>query len=278
MAITDIKAFTHLTADQVEDIGKRLDAIRTRVEAERGETDAAYIRKVIRLQRRLATAARITLFASPFPPAWIAGTTMLGVAKILENMEIGHNVMHAQYDWMNDPEIHSSTWEWDSACPSEQWKHSHNYVHHTYTNVLGKDADVGYGILRISRDQKWSPVNLGQPLYNAILALTFQYGVALHDLDLNGIHNGTVDKKHLLAQLKAIGTKIRKQDGKDYVVFPLLAGPAWLPTLAANATANLMRNLWSYAVIFCGHFPDGVQLFTLEEWRTRPTRSGTCAR
>ena len=26
-----------------------------------------------------------------------------------------------------------------------------------------------------------------------------------------------------------------------------------------------MRNLWSYTVIFCGHFPDGAEKFTVEE-------------
>ena len=29
-----------------------------------------------------------------------------------------------------------------------------------------------------------------------------------------------------------------------------------------------MRNLWSYTVIFCGHFPDGAEKFTLEEFET----------
>jgi linoleoyl-CoA desaturase len=35
--------------------------------------------------------------------------------------------------------------------------------------------------------------------------------------------------------------------------------------MKANATANLMRNLWSYMIIFCGHFPDGALHFTEEE-------------
>ncbi|NKT56045.1 hypothetical protein GS896_25925 [Rhodococcus hoagii] len=43
-------------------------------------------------------------------PAWVAGTAMLSLAKIIENMELGHNVTHGQWDWMNDPEIHSTTW------------------------------------------------------------------------------------------------------------------------------------------------------------------------
>ena len=150
---------------------------------------------------------------------------MLGIAKILENMEIGHNVMHGQWDWMNDPEIHSSNWEWDTAQPAEQWKHSHNYVHHQFTNVLGHDNDIGYGVLRMAREQRWHPVNLGQPVYNALLALLFQWGVALHDLDLEAIRKRRKDPKEMKRQLKQIGRKVRRQFAKDYVVYPLLAGP-----------------------------------------------------
>ncbi len=124
MAIADVKEYTHLTTEEVEELGRELDAIRADVEESRNDDDAAYIYRMIRIQRRLAAAGRITLFASFFPPAWLAGTAMLGTAKILENMEIGHNVMHGQWDWMNDPEVHSSNWEWDTAQPAEQWKHS----------------------------------------------------------------------------------------------------------------------------------------------------------
>ena len=190
---------------------------------------------------------------------------MLGLAKILENMEIGHNVMHGQWDWMNDPEIHSSNWEWDTAQPAEQWKHSHNYVHHQFTNVLGYDNDIGYGVLRMAREQKWHPANLGQPVYNALLATLFQWGVALHDLDIERIRKGEKDPKEMKRQLKQIARKGRNQILKDYVVYPALAGTNWKTTLTANATANLARNLWSYMIIFCGHFPDGAMHFTEEE-------------
>ncbi|GAB2928374.1 fatty acid desaturase [Rhodococcus aerolatus] len=265
MAITNIKEFAHLTDEDVEAIGRELDALRTEIEEARGDRDAKYIRRSIQLQRTLVAAGRITLFGSKYKPAWVAGTVMLGLAKIIENMELGHNVIHGQWDWMNDPEIHSTTWEWDTTCPSAHWKHSHNYVHHKYTNVVGKDNDVGYGILRMTRDQKWNPVNLGQPVYNALLAMLFQYGVALHDLEIEKIRKRQKPLKVTWKQLKEVGTKVGKQTGKDYVIFPLLTGPAWKHTLAANAAANLMRNLWAYGVIFCGHFPDGAEKFTLAE-------------
>jgi fatty acid desaturase len=265
MAFSDVREYTHLTDEEVEAIGAELDEIRREIEASRGQADRDYVTRVITLQRRLAAAGRITLFASFFPPAWLLGTLMLGSAKILENMEIGHNTMHGQWDWMNDPEIHSSNWEWDTTQPAEQWKHSHNYIHHQFTNVLGHDNDIGYGILRMSRDQKWTPYNLGQPVYNFLLAAFFEWGVALHDLDIEAIRKGEKDPKLLKKQLKQIGDKVGKQALKDYVMYPALTGPFFLQTLSANFTANLMRNFWSYMIIFCGHFPDGAVHFTEEE-------------
>ncbi|MCH1864980.1 fatty acid desaturase [Nocardioides sp. CFH 31398] len=265
MAISDVKEYLHLTPEDVEAIGAEFDAIRKRIEESRNADDAAYIKRLIKIQRGLAFAGRVTLLASHKKPAWAAGAAMLGVAKILENMEIGHNVMHGQWDWMNDPEIHSSNWEWDTAQPAEQWKHSHNYVHHQFTNVLGHDNDIGYGILRMAREQRWNVFNLGQPVYNALLAAMFQWGVALHDLDVERIRKGQKDPKEMKRQLKQIWRKGRNQFVKDYVVYPALSGPNWKTTITANLAANSIRNFWSYVIIFCGHFPDGAMHFTEEE-------------
>ena len=147
----------HLTDEQIETLGAELDALRAEVVASLGERDARYIHKIIRTQRGLDATARALLLFAKFPPAWIAGTAALSVAKILENMELGHNIMHGQWDWMRDPKIHSTTWEWDHACAAEGWKKSHNFEHHTYTNVLGKDRDLGYSIMRVSRRAALAP-------------------------------------------------------------------------------------------------------------------------
>jgi fatty acid desaturase len=205
------------------------------------------------------------LMAAFLPPFWLGGTAALAVSKILDNMEIGHNVMHGQYDWMKDPALDSKRFEWDTACPGDQWRHSHNYMHHTHTNVLGKDRDIGYGILRMSEDQPWRPRDLGNPVYAALLAALFQWGVALHDLEVDRIEAGEIKLEDKRDILSAIWHKGRRQVLKDYVVFPLLAGPGAPFTLSANATANLTRNLWSFMIIFCGHFPAGTHEFTEEE-------------
>ncbi|KKC02669.1 fatty acid desaturase family protein [Mycobacterium nebraskense] len=251
-----------LTPEQADAFGRELDAIRERVMAGLGAEDADYIRRVIKAQRALEVGGRALLF---LPPAWLLGTTMLGLSKILDNMEIGHNIMHGQYDWMRDPTISGRSFEWDTACPADQWRYSHNYMHHTHTNIVGMDRDIGYGILRMSEDQRWQPYFLGNPLYAFLLMVLFQYGVALHELETERIRSGEIELADKRDVLRAIWKKTRRQTLKDYVAFPLLAGPFAPFVFAGNLSANLMRNVWSYMIIFCGHFPDGTQEFTVEE-------------
>jgi NADPH-dependent stearoyl-CoA 9-desaturase len=262
-----------LSADQIEALGEELDALRQRIVADLGERDANYIRDMIKTQRGLEIAGRALLEFGFLPPAWVAGTTALSLSKILDNMEIGHNVMHGQYDWMKDPALDSKRFEWDTACPGDQWRHSHNYVHHTHTNVLGKDRDIGYGVLRMSEDQPWRPRDIGNPAYATLLMLLFEWGVAVHDLEVERIEAGEIglgDKREMLGE---IWRKGRRQVLKDYVLFPALAGPGAPFTFAGNVTANAVRNVWSFMIIFCGHFPEGTHEFTEEEVENE-TRGG----
>jgi NADPH-dependent stearoyl-CoA 9-desaturase len=301
----------HLSSEQLEELADEFDAIRDRVVAELGERDRRYIESMIAMQRRLAVMGRVLLLGSRYRPARLAGTASLSAAKILENMEIGHNVLHGQWDWMNDPQIHSSTWDWDTASTSEAWKHSHNYVHHTFTNILGKDKDLGYEIMRIDPQQKWHPVYLLQPLYNLVLMALFEWGVAFHDLDFEAIRKGHKSKAQVKRELRGILEKAKNQVVKDYVAWPLLSALAmaavdvafelgkgkqsrmgwagrkrrrrngglasvlrsavaggrasYSSTAKADATANVIRNVWAYAIIFCGHFPDQTYTFSPQE-------------
>src|SRR5947209_18085992 len=255
-----------LTDEQLAEIGREFDRLHDEVRADLGERDARYIRGVIALQRRLALLGRVELFASRWRPAWALGTISLSVAKILENMEIGHNVMHGQWDWMNDPVINSQVWDWDTASTKEAWKHSHNFIHHTYTNVLGLDRDLGYEIMRVDPEQDWHPIYLLQPLYNLLLMAFFEWGVALHDLDFTAARNGEKSWLQVAKDFTGILGKARRQTVKDYVLWPLLSGPSFLTTLTANFTANVVRNVWAYAIIFCGHFPDQTYTFTPEQY------------
>ena len=263
MAIADVAAFAHLSDADVEALAAELDAIRTDIEESLGERDAAYIRRTITFQRTLDLLARLTIACTRSRTGWLLGTASLAYAKSVENMEIGHNVGHGQWDWMNDPEIHSSTWEWDMVGVSSQWRYSHNYRHHVFSNIVGVDDDLGFGVIRMTRDEAWKPVHLLQPLRNLLLASIFEWGIGLH-----GIHSErdrlAPDEKKIATARSAFTAKIAQQSIKDYVLFPALSFTRWRRTLAANVAANLLRNLWAYVVIFCGHFPDGAEKFTPE--------------
>jgi NADPH-dependent stearoyl-CoA 9-desaturase len=267
MAVTDIPAFVHLTDADIETLADELDVIRHEVEEARGERDARYIRNAIIAQRVLEVAGRLILATSSKRSGWWAGTITLALAKIVENMEIAHNVMHGQWDWMNDPEIHSSKWEWDMVGSSKHWRYTHNWQHHKFTNILGMDDDVGYTILRVTRDQPWQPYNAGNLLYNTVLALGFEWGIGLQCVEVGDIFKNGEPRKKMLRQLHQFSAKASRQILKDYIAFPMFTAalsPAatYASTLKANIVAGVIRNVWANAVIFCGHFPDGTEKFT----------------
>jgi len=255
----------HLTTEQIDALGAELDDLRARTVADLGERDREYLESVVRAQRGLEFAGRALMFAGFLPPAWVGGTTALALSKILDNMEIGHNVMHGQYDFLQDPAFQGTTFEWDTACPGDQWRHSHNYRHHTFTNVVGEDRDIGYAVIRIDEGKPWKPKDLGNPIYALLLASFFQYGVMLHDLEVENLAKGRISREEVEARARSMARKVGSQTLKDYVLWPVLTGPSAPFTFAGNAVANLARNLWSFTIIFCGHFPEGVETFTREE-------------
>ena len=250
-----------LTKSELDAFGDEIDQLKKEVIADLGQRDADYILSIVRKQRYSEISGRALIHFSLDPISWAVGVGLLSASKILENMEIGHNVMHGQYDWMNDPKLYSQTYEWDNNCDSDSWRRTHNYEHHTYTNIIGQDRDYGYGILRLSDDIPWKPRHLFNLITYGILSMFFQSGVGIHELEIEKVASGEVSLKEKKPMLKAFFKKAGKQTLKDYIIFPLLAGPMALKVIAGNALANLVRNLWTSTVIFCGHFTEDSHTF-----------------
>jgi len=263
-----------LSHDELERFGQELDALRARTVATLGQRDADYIRRIYATVRWTGVLGRLSLWGGAvaggllggYTLAWplaacVLGTLLLGFSKILENMELGHNVIHGQYDWMRDPHLDGRTYEWDIAGTAENWRKTHNYRHHTWTNVRGMDDDIGYGLLRIFPEQRWKPFHLAQPLVAVIFALLFEWGVAIQDLRIGRWFAGKVPLAKMREQFRPVGRKMARQILRDYVFHPLLAGPFFLPVLLGNVIANVIRNVWTYVIIFCGHFTADVETF-----------------
>ena len=294
-----------LSEEQMQALADEINALGDATRADLGARDRRYIEIVFTLYRRLDAAGRLLLLAPEALPARVAGSVALAAAKSLENMELGHNILHGQWDWMNDPRIHSTTWDWDNASGPEAWKHSHNYMHHTYTAIRGKDKDIGFQLMRIFPEQRWVPIYLLQPLYNLILAAFFEWGMAIHDLDREAIMNKEKDKDELDRELGLLREKAKAQITKDLIAWPLVSGlvaaalelgreagsaargsrsrrrgrrrggvlqralakgaRAYKLTAMSNAAALTMRNVALYSIIFCGHLTDQVYTFSEEE-------------
>lgn len=254
---------------------EKLNTIRDDVMKNVGTKDANYIRRIIRIQRGSELFGRISLVLGFYNPLfWLAGVALLALSKILDNMEIGHNIMHGQYDWMNDPHINSRTFDWDIWGDGESWKRYHNHEHHTYTNIIGKDRDYGYGLLRLSDDMGWRPKNRFQFITYTMLSSFFQFGIAYHEVAGERIFFGKKKEETYLPisrkELKqSFFSKIKKQVFKEYLFFPLLAAliswPMFFAVLAGNMIAEFIRNWWTSSIIFCGHFTEDAQTFDLKE-------------
>lgn len=266
-----------LTTAELDRFGAELDAVRARTVATLGQHDADYIRRIVAAVRYTGLAGRLLLMVGAIGgafvpallwPACIAGTVLLALSKILENMELGHNVMHGQFDWMRDPQLNGQTYEWDIAGTGDNWRKTHNHHHHTWTNVRGMDDDLGYGLLRLFPEQRWKPFYLAQPVIAVVFALLFEWGVAIQDLRLGRWLAGKTSHAKMREQFRPVGRKMARQVLRDYVLFPALAGPFFLPVLLGNIVANVLRNLWTYTVIFCGHFTADVETFSKESVRS----------
>ena len=260
-----------LSPAELDQFAEALDRLRDKTIASLGQADANYIRRVAAGVRWLGVSGRVLLMlgailgSTVWPvvlwPLCVLGAFVLGLSKILENMELGHNVMHGQYDWMRDPKLKGQTYEWDIAGTSDNWRQTHNYSHHTWTNVRGMDEDIGYGLLRIFPEQRWKAFYLIQPFVAVVFALLFEWGVAIQGLRIGRWFSGKMKGRALWSIARPVVKKGMRQVLKDYVLFPLLAGPFFLPVLLGNIFANVMRNVWTYVIIFCGHFTADAEVF-----------------
>ena len=236
-----------------------------------GVADANYLLKLVQWQRIFAITGRVLMLGC-FWSAWflLPAVLLLALAKIIDNMEIGHNVLHGQYDFLQHRYLNSKHFEWDIACDAKSWQRTHNFEHHTFTNIIGKDRDFGYGLLRLSNDFRWRLRNLWQVITYFMLSTLFQWGVSYHELAAQRVFFGKkkADRHTQVSDLelkRAFFGKGFKQLAKDYVFFPLLCWPVFGWVLLGNLLANLIRNWWTATVIFCGHFTEQVYTFKEED-------------
>jgi fatty acid desaturase len=262
------------TAEGLLAFQNELDDIRAWVLARLGSQDARYVKTLLWLARGLAVLGRACLVLGAwFWPSWCLGVAALSASHLIETMELGHNLMHGQFNWMNDRRFSGKDFRWGFACEPQDWRHFHNLTHHHYANVLGRDRD--YGSLRWSAEKPWRPTDLFQPLMALVSAVSFEWGVAVHNLQLE---RRRTDPQGFEARARVLWPRTRARMGatarREYLWWPLVGALAgaytlgWMgvwqgarAVLLGNALASVFRSVWGFFIIACGHFTAEAHMF-----------------
>ncbi len=260
--------------DRLHAFGRAIDAIRTEIEAQIGAEDVAHVRRMRRLSRRLEVAGRGLLFVSSDPITFGAGVVALWAHKQLEAIEIGHTALHGAYDHLEGAEaFHSETFTWVFPADEASWRYAHNVRHHQYTNVTGRDPDLRLGITRLSARIPHRWYHALQPISTVATWLPFGLAIHLHATGMLDLYLHREGPPEVLADRspetrrathRAFVRKLARYYGREYVMFPALAGPFFAKVLLGNALAEIARNVYSAATIYCGHveaddYPEGTR-------------------
>jgi fatty acid desaturase len=264
--------------------GDELDAVKQRVLARMGPADIAYVRKLNRVSHWMEVLGRLLIFVSPEPVTFTMGVAALWLHKQLQATEIGHTALHGAYDRLPDAgEFASKHFRWDVPIDEESWRYAHNIRHHGSTNVAGKDPDIDFGPVRLTTQTPFTARHRWQlPLTLGLVFPFFALAINLHVTGLSEVIAPEGRPLHFLpdrstASRRAAWKKALRKFAPYYlynfVLFPVLAGPFFLKVLFGNLLAEILRDLYSAATIFCGHvghdvasYPEGTRAHGRAQW------------
>ncbi len=251
--------------------GAALDALRARTEADLGEKDLTYLRRMTWFSRAMEVLGRGLIHFSLEPVGFCLGVLALWVHKQLETMELGHMVLHGVCDTLPGAgRFRSRGYRWRLTVDEKSWSGGHNLAHHPYTNVLGRDPDVRFGPVRINPQVPYEPAQAHQFLYSVLMWPFWSVVMAMNYAGLTDVYlhgAGSLDflpdkswrsirDAHLRFLRKLVPYAL-----VEYGLFPLLAGPFFWKVALGNFLAGRLRDTFSALTIYCNHIGDGVEGF-----------------
>ena len=273
----------NMNAESYAAFGAEIDAVRRRIEAELGDADVRYIKRISWISRGLEVLGRGLIHFSFEPITWSVGVLSLAVHKQLHSSEIGHTVLHGAFDKLPGAErFRSKGYWWETPIDEECWHEGHNIRHHQYTNIVGKDPDCRYGLIRLNAHVPHEPVQRHQAWHALYVWPTLGASMAANFAGLVDHYTRTPDRYEVLPDdsrataRRAHWRWARKAVpyyAKEYVLFPLLAGPMFWKVALGNFVASMIQNVYAAATIFCGHvgedtaaFPEGTRAQSRGQW------------
>lgn len=249
-------------AHRLESFGRALDALRKEVESDLGARDAAHIKRIGAISTTMEVVGRGLIHFSFEPIGFGLGVGALWAHKSLELMEIGHMALHGAYDRVDAGKRYESKgFHWKAPIDEASWHTGHNVRHHQYTNIEGRDPDINFGVLRLSARVPYRAAHALQPVSNLLSWFAFTTAINLHVTGMIDayVHAGEPEMLRdrspasLRTARRAFFSKMARYYGKEYVFYPMLAGPFFWKTLLGNALSEVGRDVYAAATIYCGH-------------------------
>ncbi len=255
-----MKNYLNMSNEQIENFGREIEFIYTETKAKLGKGDLDHILKMKELSNSLEIGGRALIHLSKDPLSWMSGVILLGYHFLLEFTELGHNILHAQYDDIpGNMTVNSKTWKWDSTMDEKDWKFEHHVVHHPFTNIVGKDNDFGFLVYRVNDAQKWKlyhffqvPMLLSMPLINS-----FYFPWYVSTSRALAESREVLTWETYLPSIKKIGTHFLK----NYILFPFLPGASYLKVAAGNFFAKLFQNTYLEMILAISHLHKDAYIF-----------------
>ena len=106
-----------------DEIAKAFDEIKERYRAKLGPKDISYIKGIRNKSRIFEFIGRSFIWFGFDIFSFIIGSLFLFLHRNLEAVELGHNILHGQYDCFPEiPEFHSRNFKWKAPIDEEGWR------------------------------------------------------------------------------------------------------------------------------------------------------------
>ena len=254
-----LTAKTTIDQASITSLSEDLQALYDETRALMGEEDLAHIRKVAAYSRAIKNRSRELIQKGGSPDALKHGIVLYMMHTLLEFSELGHNIMHGSYDNLpNVGEFHSDKWDWDFVTSIKEWKVMHHQNHHPFTNIVGKDHDLGYSVLRLYPTQNWYGHHSLQPALMSVFLLHI-YHFSLY----TATSAARVEGRKVLSfeTFRATFDLARKHALQNYIKEPVEAGPRFLQTLIGNYLGTTLGYDLTFLILALEHHSPNVQVF-----------------
>lgn len=255
-----------LSPQQKKAFAAEISALYRETKAKVGQQDLDHIEKVDRFSKALEKKGRELINQGKGFSSWKSGIVMLVSHYTIEFSELGHNILHGQYDHLeNAGRFHSSKWTWNNTMDEKDWALMHNTVHHPFTNIKEKDHDLGYFAFRVNGAQKWRWYSIFQPFALGWILLNDAHYYAMYtSMSADVARNERLTRKGITNPLGRIWREVKH----SYISMPLQHGWRALRVGSANLLARSIANAYLGLILASSHMTEESEVFEEVEHET----------